>query len=493
MGLFDRLFKRPPDPDFTPDALRERLFDAVDRGDLGALDVIAERHEATILEHFAAWKKVPEAVRRDPAAMQRYAGGLIGIAQRFARRGNPALLQALIGPPGENPIERWQQAVQRAGGLMADLAFDEAAELLAGEAERARRLSGGDSARMLSITLGRLAECHFSAGRAGGALPLYAEALDMCRAAGDAEGVTAYLGGLFEVHRYLGRAAEAADAAAELSGALERAGAPALARRYRKLAGIVRRGEPLNRVLVEQDGVLWELDELGALAPAGKLRFVFCRNRISPARADGLVERGRALGAAGRYEEALAAFREAAEVDPHAPHPHHEEAVTLLHLERAAEAVACYDRVEALAPGWYHVRSERWLAAEIAADRIPQSVFMALRALEDGDLPPEEKVRLARRTLHAAPGLPALYLHLGAQLAALGRDDDARTALADGIARAREPGIRTRLLAKAATLTPPSSARDSLLDEAIALRGDLVSAAMAAVMRRAPEGAPPVH
>lgn len=493
MGFFDRLFGRRPAADLTPDALRERLFDAVARDDLGALDAIAARHEAAIVEHFAAWQKIPEVVRSDSAATQRYAGGLIGVAQRFAQRGNPALLQALMGHPGDNPIERWQETIQRAGERMAQLAFDEAAELLAAEAERVRGLSGGDAARMLAITLGRVAECHFSAGRPEAALPLYGEALEICRAGGDAEGITAYLGNLFEVRRYLGRSAEAAGAADELSGVLDRAGERAQARRYRKVAEIVRRGEPLNRVLVEQDGALWELDELGSLAQGGRLRFVFCRNRPSLARAAGLVERGRALGTEGQYDEALAAFREAAAADPHAPDPLYEQAVTLLHLGRAGEAVACYDRVEALAPGWYHARSERWLAAEIAADRVPQAVFTALRQLEDGDLPAEDKVHLARRTLDAAPGLPALYLHLGAQLAALGRDDDARTALADGLSRAREPSLRAQLLARAATLEPPSPARDKLLEEAIALRGDLVSAAMAAVMRRAPADAPPMH
>jgi tetratricopeptide (TPR) repeat protein len=492
VGIFDRLFGRRPGPDLSPDALRERLFDAVERGDRGALDALAAKHEAAIIEHFAIWVTVPGPVRGDPGALQRYAGGLIGVAQRFAQRGNPALLQALMGSPGDNPIQRWQEAMHRAGEHMEQLDFDEAARLLSAEAERVRGLSGGEAGRMLAITLGRLAECHFSAGRPEAALPLYNEALEICRAGSDVEGIAAYLGDIFEVCRYLERPAEAAAAASELSAVLERAGDRARARRYRKVAEIVRRGEPLNRVLVEQDGALWELDELGSLALGGRLRFVFCRNRISPARAAGLVERGRALGAEGRYEEALAAFREAAEVDPHTPDPLHEQAVTLMHLGRASEAVACYDRVEALAPGWYHTRSERWLAAEIAADRVPQSAFEALRALEDGDLRPEDKVRLARRTLDAAPGLPALYLQLGAQLAALDRDD-ARTALADGIARAHEPGIRTQLLVRAASLEPPSPARDKLLDEALALRGDLVSAAMAAVMRHAPEGAPPLH
>jgi len=66
-------------------------------------------------------------------------------------------------------------------------------------------------------------------------------------------------------------------------------------------------------------------------------------------------------------------------------------------------------------------------------------------------------------------------------------------ALAEGLSRAREPSIRSQLLTRAATLEPPSPARDKLLEEAIALRGDLVSAAMAAVMRHAPEDPPPVH
>jgi hypothetical protein len=68
---------------------------------------------------------------------------------------------------------------------------------------------------------------------------------------------------LYEVHRYLGHGAEAADAA-----------------RYRTKAALARAGEPRNRInVVLDDGRQLELDQIAGVA--GRLRFVFERDRVS--------------------------------------------------------------------------------------------------------------------------------------------------------------------------------------------------------------------
>ncbi|MFY1824470.1 hypothetical protein ACN47A_01015 [Myxococcus fulvus] len=152
----------------------------------------------------------------------------------------------------------------------------------------------------------------------------------------------------------------------------------------------------------------------------------------------------------------------------------------------ASEAVSWYDEVEALAPGGYPCRAERWLAA----GRIPYQAFTVLRALELPSLGAEDRLRLTRQAIGAAPGVPGLHLQLGRQLTALDRKDDARAALEVGLAQAEAPDLRSRRLVESAADAAPSADRDRMLHEAMEPGGNLVAAAMARVLL--PLGSPPV-
>jgi hypothetical protein len=78
--------------------------------------------------------------------------------------------------------------------------------------------------------------------------------------------VVAYLGNLYEAHRYQGQAALAAADAGRLADALDQQGRADEARCCRRLAEIVRAGEPLNRVVAVVEGRRYELDEVPPLA-----------------------------------------------------------------------------------------------------------------------------------------------------------------------------------------------------------------------------------
>src|SRR5262249_6716670 len=146
------------------------------------------------------------------------------------------------------------------------------------------------------------------------------------------------------------------------------------------------------------------------------------------------TERGEQLGSAGRHEEALAAFEEAASADPFDPHSRYLGAFTLLHLGRYAEAADRYRTVEEVAPGGVHCRADPWVAGRVPRGRLDHDDFVALTLLEDGQGPPKEKVALADRLLARRPDLPAAHLHWAKALAALGRAPDARAALEAGLA-----------------------------------------------------------
>lgn len=478
MGFFDRIFRRwskasPP----PPDELRERLFDAASTDDRASLEGLCRRNEAAIAEHFPSWQKVPDDVRADPSRLNRYARGLIGVANAFASGlGRPDLLARLTG--GTNPIERWKEAMNKSRSLMDEMSFEEAAGLLETELEQVKRLSGGDAGFLKAVTLGRIGECYFLAGKAERALDPLSSALAVCREGSDREGILAYLDGLYQAHRYLGDAEEAARFAADLATELDAEGRRGEARWMRRQAGIVRAGEPLNRVIVEVEGDRYELDELPKEVESA--RFLFHRSRVTLGPVRTLVDRGGALSAEGRHEEAAALFRDAQRRDPYAPEPVYEEALTLLYQKRPGEAAERYARVEALAPGWYDCRAERWLALELEQGRAPYEAFLALRAFEGGlPAPSEEKLAMARRAIEAAPDLALLRLREGEVLASMGRTIEARAAFEAGLQCAREPDIRSRLLVKLCLGEEPSPERDARLHEALDASGHLLSAAMA--------------
>jgi predicted Zn-dependent protease len=84
--------------------------------------------------------------------------------------------------------------------------------------------------------------------------------------------------------------------------------------------------------------------------------------------------------------------------------------------------------------------------------------------------------------LTRTPDLAPLHLLYGQNLGRLGRTKEARTAFSRGLACAAEPDVRTRLLIEQAALADDTRERTRLLREVVALKGNLVAAAQAALI-----------
>lgn len=470
-----------PEP-LSSDELRRRLLDAVTAGDRAALEELCSGHKEAIITHFPQWRALPQGVRAFQPLADRYVQGLIAVAQLFEERfGRREPMEALTGPPGSNPLVKWQEAIARAQSLMQDLKYAQALGLLGRCLEEVRGLKGSGVMAYLPATYGLIGECHFQLGQADKAIAPTGTALELCVKAGDAEGERTYLGNLYEVHRYRGDAAAAASCAQRLAEALDRQGDRGEALRYRKQAQRVSAGEPLDRIVCNIDGQRYELDEAIAMK-AQRVQFAFERNRLTLRPAQALTARGQEVAGQGRYEEALAHFEQAAIADRYDPHCQYQSALTLLCLKRYPEAVAAYERTEALAPGWFHCRADQWMAEQLASGRFNHAVFHLYRALEDGPEPPQEKLAVAEQVLAQAPNLAFVQHARGRALVALSRRDEAAIAFRKGLDCVEEPDLRTRLLVDLATVTEDNAQKRPLLDEAVRLQGNLVAAAMAALL-----------
>ena len=178
----------------------------------------------------------------------------------------------------------------------------------------------GDLHYQIGSACNTLAAAHRSAGRAADAIQPTLRALEVSERSGDADAHQAFVARLYEVHRYLGQAEEAALQAEALAETLPEGRS---AEWFRTQARRLREGEPLCRVALEVEG---ERVELPAVSPElkGPFRFVYVRNRppLHPARV--WNERGEAAGRRGEVEEAFQAFAAAAAADPYDPHPHYQ-------------------------------------------------------------------------------------------------------------------------------------------------------------------------
>jgi tetratricopeptide (TPR) repeat protein len=476
-------FTRKPAKVLAPDELREALFEAARARDTARLRKLVDGQRDAITEHFPSWQKVPPALRDDPAQVNHYAGGLIGLAAYFAEQGDPSLMARLQGPPEENPLLSWEQALRSAQELIAAGRHAQAEPLLREHVASGRALSGTGVDRYLPITIGLLGQCRFHQGDADEAVTLFDEALAICRRKKDVEGEIAYLSSLHETHRWLGHDKEAISLAGELAERCDGAGDRDRGRWARQRAARMQAGEPLVRIVAEINGKTLELDELPGTPPKGSVQFRFERNRLSLGGVGALIEEGSRLGSAGDGERALAAFQAAAALDPWDPQPPYLAGLALMELGRYADAVKSYDTTEQLAPGWFQCRADRWMATELAAGRVSRAAFQAVRAIGDGDAPPDEKARLAAAAIATTPDLPVLYLLRAEALIKVGAKSAAEVVARAGLERNPDVDVRTRLLVTLSQTTK-SAERGALLDEAIALDGNRTAAAMARLMSR---------
>jgi tetratricopeptide (TPR) repeat protein len=225
-----------------------------------------------------------------------------------------------------------------------------------------------------------------------------------------------------------------------------------------------------------------ELDELEP-GEEGQFTFVFERNRPTLRLATTLTERGSKLASEGCHADALERFQEAMEVDPFDPDPPYQAGMCLMEMGCYGEARGYFEETERLAPGWYHCRTDRWLAEQLERSELRPEAFQLVRYLEAGDLPPKEVVRLCKGVRESLGHFAPLWLAYGNALVELERCEEAAAALRKGLECAAEPDVESRLLAQLAGIVPDGPERDELLSRAVSLNGNLVAVAAAWLIR----------
>jgi tetratricopeptide (TPR) repeat protein len=474
-------FKRNPPKPLTPTEMRDRLIEAAASGSRSKLRTLCEQYKEQVAANVDLMCKAPDGMVMDPASIDRYVQCLGAVAQCLAHEcGAPELWNKLCGTPDDNPLLQWERWYGQLQERMDRLEHDALIAEARGFIERAQTLQGHAARQNEAFLNGRLGELLFHSGQMREAEEPYRAALKLCQEINDGEGQRVYLNNLLEVYRFLGNTAQAIRIGEELVGLMDSQGVDSSS--LKKRIELMRRGEPLCRVVCVRDGEELELDEIAKVSE-GRYEFQFRRNRLQLQMATVLTQQGKELASAGNPADALEKFQQATEIDRHDPDPVYQSGVCLLEMGAYGKAREAFEEVERLAPGWFRCRSDRWLAASLEDGTVTDEEFRLLRALEDGGLPPEQTIQIAKPAVERYPAFASLYLILGD----LQRDrDDSVQAMAcyrKGLDLVIEPDCESRLLCALAGLLPKESTeRSELVRHAVSLQGSLVAQATAAVM-----------
>jgi len=188
MGIFD-FFRRSP---AQPADLFEPILDAVEKNDMQRLANLCNEHRQEIHDSFATWKTVPEHIRRDRAAVQRYANGLMAIARIFEQAGDATLMAALTPPDAENPVVQWVNDLRAAQELLDEGRHKEAAEFLNSMVSKYSGLVGSGADYYLPRTYGMLGLAYYRLSDREKAIEFTNKAKAACEAAEDKEGIEIY-------------------------------------------------------------------------------------------------------------------------------------------------------------------------------------------------------------------------------------------------------------------------------------------------------------
>ena len=128
MGISD--WFRPRATRSDVEDLREALFDALARKDYERAMHLINNNSDRIRNEFRSWTTVPEPIRKDADAVNRYANALMTIARVFERSGDASLRIYFEGGGRDTPLAEWNDALQRAQQLTESGQAAEAVVLL---------------------------------------------------------------------------------------------------------------------------------------------------------------------------------------------------------------------------------------------------------------------------------------------------------------------------------------------------------------------------
>jgi hypothetical protein len=174
----------------SDEQLRTALFDSVAAGDTRKVECLVRQHSERLAALFPS--TVPAEVRADPRRTKWWVEGEIGVAKAAARFGDNSMMARLLGPPGDNIIITWQNALRSALSEANKGSYTSAILILEDIMERTRGLTGSGVDSLLPKTYGMLGGAYCRTGDRDIGRAYTVQAKEYCERIGDVEGVEVY-------------------------------------------------------------------------------------------------------------------------------------------------------------------------------------------------------------------------------------------------------------------------------------------------------------
>lgn len=423
MGISDWLPRSAPS---RPDDLRAALLDAFERKDYERAMRLINGNSDRIRNEFRSWTTVPESLDGDADAVRRYVNTLVTIAGVFEKSGDASLRIWLEGGGGETPLTQWNDALERAGQMTASGRAAEAVVLLRETLANIATTTGPGASHYRARCLGSLGGALKEVGNTSDAVRVTREALEICRQAGDEEGVKVYTQNL------------------DVIGSCEIAD-PGSSHRF-------------NVVLRDSDGRTLLPEEL----PGRTDRCTWQIRDARPAHpeAQRLHDEGRAAGENGDRDTAIALFTKAADLDPSWPHPVYDRAFARLLNHEFDAALADYRKTLELSPlGYFVAATAADMLTREAAGEFPEGLYAAFAVLEH--MPADAQRHVAGQLVAQFPShAPAWELHARF----LEEPSDKLAAIERGLLARPDPDTRGSLLVQKALALRASGEREAALE-----------------------------
>ena len=433
MGISNWFRPRAQKP--SADDLLAALLDAFGRKDYERAMHLINDNTDRIRTEFESWKRVPEPMREDAAATERYVHTLVTIANVFERAGDRSLRDLLEGNR-QGPMAEWTDAMAQAERLTEKGQYAEAIAMLRTTLAQISGTSGTAVDYFRCRALGRLGIALVKLGDRSEAIRVTREALEICRRTGDDEGVTAYLTNLRGLGSY------------EIT-------TPGGEHRF-TVSYIDSQGHTIqpDELGGRTDRITWEIRDGGEVN-------VEARRLHDEGRAD--------------FDAAIELFTRAAALDSAWPYPVYDRAFTHLLKGEFEAALTDYRKSLELAPlGFFVAATAADLLSREIAGEFPRGLYQAFAMLEH--MPVEQQRSVVAQLVEKYPShAPAWVLHAGF----LEDLSEKLSAIEQGLAARPDPDTRGSLLVqKALTLHAKGASERALeiLEPLMASTGDSLGA-----------------
>jgi len=153
----------------------------------------------------------------------------------------------------------------------------------------------------------------------------------------------------------------------------------------------------------------------------------------------------------------------------------------LCRLCRFDEALESYKECERLAPSWFNVRSDLYLAQQLSKGAISKDDFVVYNSLKEGII---NDLSLIDKLLKLYPHFGGLYLLKGTKLSNANKKKEAEAIFREGLKCVKEDQeTHAKILTQLALCLPEGKEKENLINEAIQLNGSIFTSATALIQK----------